>query len=216
MARTPTAAEAAPWVDRWELQQQHYATARTARLHAVVDVVAHACRHHRRPVIADLGCGPGSLAARLADRLPHAHVLGVDHDPFLLALGRAVHAAAVTFADERIGPGPWTTALSGDGPLDAAVSTTALHYLPRAELAVVYEPSSDPAGCWSTPTASSRATRPSVNWPPRRGAGTGPARCRCARTPGPDRVNRGASTGPATPPDKACPKTVVYEWLADG
>lgn len=139
MARSLTAAEAAPWVERWELQQQHYATARAERFHVVADVVAHACHRSRRPVIADLGCGPGSLAARLAGRLPNARLVGVDHDPFLLALGQAVHGATVTFVDTRIGRGPWTSALSGDGLLDAVVSTTALHYLPADELAAVYE-----------------------------------------------------------------------------
>ncbi|MGW8765113.1 class I SAM-dependent methyltransferase [Streptomyces sp. NPDC055815] len=139
MARPLTATEAAPWVERWEIQQQLYATARTERFHVVADVVAHALRRSRRPAIADLGCGPGSLAARLAERLPHARVLAVDEDPLLLALGRAVHGAAVAFVDARIGQGPWTTALSEDGPLDAVVSTTALHYLPAAELATVYE-----------------------------------------------------------------------------
>ncbi|MEU6880319.1 class I SAM-dependent methyltransferase [Streptomyces sp. NPDC046712] len=139
MARPLTTAEATPWVERWEIQQQRYATARTERFHVVADVVAHACRRSRRPVIADLGCGPGSLAARLADRLPHARVLGVDQDPFLLALGRAVHGGTVAFVDAWIGQGPWTAAVSGDGPLDAVVSTTALHYLPTGELAAVYQ-----------------------------------------------------------------------------
>ncbi|WP_282697280.1 class I SAM-dependent methyltransferase [Streptomyces sp. CC208A] len=139
MAQALTAAEAAPWVERREPQQRHYATARTERLDVVADAVAHACRDSRRPVIADLGRGPGSPAAGRADRLPHARVLGVDHDPFLLALGQAVHGAAVTFVDARIGPGSWTPALSADGRLDAVVSTAALHDLPPADLATVYQ-----------------------------------------------------------------------------
>ncbi|MEU4063127.1 class I SAM-dependent methyltransferase [Streptomyces wedmorensis] len=139
MARPLTTAEAAPWVERWEIQQRLYATARTERFDVVADVVAHACHGSRRPVIADLGCGPGSLAARLAERLPHARVLGVDQDPFLLALGRAVHGRVVTFVDARIGQGPWTSEVTEGGRLDAVVSTTALHYLPADELATVYE-----------------------------------------------------------------------------
>ncbi|MET9378127.1 class I SAM-dependent methyltransferase [Streptomyces sp. NPDC002992] len=127
------------WVDRWERQQELYATAREERFHVVADVVAHGTRGMRRPLVADLGCGPGSLAARLADRLPHARVLAVDHDPLLLALGRAVHGDAVGFVDARIGSGPWAAALSAAGPLDAVVSTTALHYLPVDVLASVYE-----------------------------------------------------------------------------
>ncbi|WP_137991508.1 class I SAM-dependent methyltransferase [Streptomyces vilmorinianum] len=139
MARKVTADPARLWVDRWERQQELYATAREERFHVVGDVVAHSTRGTRRPVVADLGCGPGSLAARLAARLPHARVLAVDHDPLLLALGSAVHGEAVRFVDAPIGAGPWAAALSAVGPLDAVVSTTALHYLPVDVLATVYE-----------------------------------------------------------------------------
>jgi trans-aconitate methyltransferase len=35
--------------------------------------------------VLDLGCGPGSLAGRLAARLPTAEIIGLDQDPVLLA-----------------------------------------------------------------------------------------------------------------------------------
>ncbi len=37
----------------------------------------------------DLGCGPGSLATRLLDRIPAATVIALDADPVLLAIGQA-------------------------------------------------------------------------------------------------------------------------------
>jgi trans-aconitate methyltransferase len=35
--------------------------------------------------VLDLGCGPGSLAARLLERLPAASVVAIDSYPLLLA-----------------------------------------------------------------------------------------------------------------------------------
>ncbi|MYT19935.1 methyltransferase domain-containing protein, partial [Streptomyces sp. SID7760] len=58
---------------------------------------------HSAPLLLDLGCGPGSLAARLAARMPAAEVVGVDADPLLLELGRAHHGTALRFAEARIG-----------------------------------------------------------------------------------------------------------------
>ncbi|MFD4830659.1 class I SAM-dependent methyltransferase [Streptomyces uncialis] len=134
-----TTEAAAAWVARWEDQQELYATAREERFHVIADVVAHAAQGQRQPRIADLGCGPGSLASRLAARLPHARVTAVDCDPLLLALGQAQHSGTVDFVDARIGTDPWVGALDLTGALDAAVSATALHYLPPEVLSAVYE-----------------------------------------------------------------------------
>lgn len=139
-SRPLTAERAGEWIRRWELQQQRYACDREARFTVIADVVEAATGAAVRPLIADLGCGPGSLAARLAERLPHAEVVGVDTDPLLLALGRAHHGAAVRFADATIGEPGWLASLELDGrPLDAVVSATALHYLPEPALLSVYE-----------------------------------------------------------------------------
>ncbi|ANP52528.1 trans-aconitate methyltransferase [Streptomyces griseochromogenes] len=123
-------ATAERWVERWERQQQRYAVDREERFTVIADVVEHiiAAGAHR-PLIADLGCGPGSLAARLARRLPDADIVAVDRDPLLLELARTHHADAARYVDAVIGAPGWTEALGLDRPLDAAVSTTALHYL---------------------------------------------------------------------------------------
>ncbi|MCQ0025153.1 class I SAM-dependent methyltransferase [Streptomyces somaliensis DSM 40738] len=134
-----TAERAGEWIRRWELQQQRYACDRETRFTVIADVVEAAVAGVSRPLVADLGCGPGSLAARLAGRLPQAEVVGVDTDPVLLALGRAYHGGRVRFADVRVGEPGWTERLEPDRPLDAVVSATALHYLPEPVLLSVYE-----------------------------------------------------------------------------
>ncbi|MFJ7071557.1 methyltransferase domain-containing protein [Streptomyces sp. NPDC098781] len=123
-------ATAERWVERWERQQQRYAVDREERFTVIADVVEQAVTGRPgRPLVVDLGCGPGSLAARLARRLPGADIVGVDMDPVLLELARTHHADAARYVDAVIGEDGWTDALSLGRPLDAAVSTTALHYL---------------------------------------------------------------------------------------
>jgi SAM-dependent methyltransferase len=131
-------ATAASWVERWERQQQRYAVDREARFTVVADVVQHVTEGRPEPVVVDLGCGPGSLAIRLAHRLPNARIIAVDMDPLLLGLARTVGPTAVRYVEAVIGADGWTSALGLDEPLDAAVSTTALHYLPDHQLQRVY------------------------------------------------------------------------------
>lgn len=123
-------AAAERWVERWERQQQRYAVDREERFTVIADVVEQAVAgRSARPLVVDLGCGPGSLAARLVRRLPDADIVAVDRDPLLLELARTHHADAARYVDVVIGEAGWTYALHLDRPLDAAVSTTALHYL---------------------------------------------------------------------------------------
>ena len=131
-------ATAKHWVERWERQQQRYAVDREERFTVIADVVEHVTDGRARPLLLDLGCGPGSLAARLAERLPDAEIVAVDMDPLLLELGRTHHASAARYVDTVIGDDGWTDALDLDRPLDAAVSTTALHYLPEPTLLRTY------------------------------------------------------------------------------
>jgi SAM-dependent methyltransferase len=91
------------------------------------------------PRVLDLGCGPGSLSARVLERLPGATVVAVDADPVLLAIGRGalgVHPT-LTFTDADL-RSDWVGALPSPGPYDAAVSTTALHWLSLDQLVRLY------------------------------------------------------------------------------
>ncbi|MGW7098733.1 class I SAM-dependent methyltransferase [Streptomyces sp. NPDC054838] len=129
---------AARWVQRWESQQQRYAVEREERFTVIGDVVERVTLDRPDPLVVDLGSGPGCLAARLADRLPQAEVVAVDADPLLLELGRVHYGTAVRHVEALIGAPGWLEALPVDRALDAAVSTTALHYLSEPTLRDVY------------------------------------------------------------------------------
>nr|WP_267245393.1 class I SAM-dependent methyltransferase [Streptomyces sp. PR69] len=137
---------AARWVERWESQQQRYAVDREERFTVIADVVEHMALGRPAPLILDLGSGPGALAARLAARLPDAEVTAVDADPLLLALGRAYYGPALRYAEAVIGEPGWLDGLAPNRPVDAAVSTTALHYLSEPTLGRVYRELADRLG----------------------------------------------------------------------
>jgi SAM-dependent methyltransferase len=129
------------WIDRWDRQQEMYMATREERFTALIDAV-QAGAGRPDPLILDLGCGPGSLAVRLLARLPGATVIAADADPVTLALGRAAYGSlpGLRFADVDLREPGWETRLGlPDGrPLDAAVSTTALHWLAGSELRALY------------------------------------------------------------------------------
>lgn len=128
------------WVERWERQQQRYAVGREERFTVIADVVEHITADMAAtPLVLDLGCGPGSLAARLARRLPDAEIVAADMDPLLLELARTHHSAAARYVEAVVGETGWIQALGLDRSLDAAVSTTALHYLPPDVLHRTYQ-----------------------------------------------------------------------------
>jgi SAM-dependent methyltransferase len=134
-----TADVAQAWIDRWDLQQQVHMPDREERFTALIDAV-EAVAGRPDPLVLDLGCGPGSLATRLLDRLRGATVIAIDADSVLLALGRAagVGRAGLRFADQDLRSPGWAAALGLDRPADAVVSTTALHWLAPADLATMF------------------------------------------------------------------------------
>ncbi len=92
------------------------------------------------PLVLDLGSGPGSLAVRLLRRIPAATVIAVDADPLLLALGRSAwrDLPGLSFADADLRSTSWPEGLGLNRQPDAAVSTTALHWLNQQALAALY------------------------------------------------------------------------------
>ncbi|MBO0839744.1 MAG: methyltransferase domain-containing protein [Sciscionella sp.] len=133
---TLSAATAASWLRRWDAQQQRYVADRQERFAVLCDVVATALAGVAEPVIVDLGCGPGSLAARMHERLPSATVIGIDSDPLLLAIARANYPHDIRWVDADLATPSWQQQVPAT--IHAAVSTTALHWLPVDSLAELY------------------------------------------------------------------------------
>lgn len=89
------------------------------------------------PKVVDLGSGPGSLAYRIVDRLPEAHVVAIDGDPFLLELGRhsvGDRGGRISWVNADLREPDWSRRLEKFERVDAALSTTALHWLSPAQL----------------------------------------------------------------------------------
>jgi len=127
------------WIERWDAQQQEYLPDREDRFTVIIDAVEEIAGRPD-PLVLDLGCGPGSLAVRLLRRLPQATVVAIDADPLTLGLGRAAFGdvAGLQFRDLDLRAAGWSASLRLDRQLDAAVSTTALHWLTQPALAAVY------------------------------------------------------------------------------
>ena len=131
--------QATQWISRWEAQQEWYLPDREERFTVLINAV-EAGAGRGDPLVLDLGCGPGSLAVRLLDRIPAARVAAIDTDPLLLALGRAAHGdrPGLRFADQDLRVPGWIGRLGLSRAVDAAVSTTALHWLDAAQLRAMY------------------------------------------------------------------------------
>lgn len=123
------------WLSRWDSQQEHFIADREDRFTVIADVVHETTGD--TPTVLDLGCGPGSLAARLSAALPGARITGIDADPLLLALAQARYPH-VTFADADLADPEWPGKAGVPDQVDAAVSTTALHWLAPDALEALY------------------------------------------------------------------------------
>lgn len=140
MTRTLDASVARSWIERWDAQQEVYMPDREERFTILIDAVAESATGPD-PLIVDLGCGPGSLSVRLLRQLPGATVVAVDADPLLLALGRAARIGQpgeLRFTELDLAKPGWSATLGLDRKADAAVSTTALHWLAPQALAAMY------------------------------------------------------------------------------
>ena len=132
-APTIDPATARDWIASWDAQQSSFFSDREERLEVVVDVLEEVL-DRSDPLVVDLGCGPGSLARRIHDRLPEARVVGVDMDPLLLGLARAAHGDWLRVEQLDLRDPGWLDRLGLDRAPDAVVSSTALHWIDREPL----------------------------------------------------------------------------------
>ncbi len=163
---TPPEVDWQYWLGRWDIQQAGYIPEREERFRVMFAALEALLPDAF--VALDLACGPGSLSQRLLDHFPGARCVAVDIDPVMLALGQGALGARdgrLRWVDADIGSPGWLEALGcvrklsmhflnltqvrtrkrllSDSPLgetqvDAALSTTALHWLPPAQLVALY------------------------------------------------------------------------------
>lgn len=122
---------------RWDEVHRHYFPDYDERWRAVIDAVRAAAP--ATPRVLDLGCGPGTLTARLAAALDRARVLGVDLDPLLVALAREArtHDSPEFLGLDLLAPDA-AQVLGGLGPFDAIVSSAFMHYFAPRRLAELH------------------------------------------------------------------------------
>lgn len=126
------------WFRDWDRQQEAFNHNRERRFSRMLDLVEVSLPP--RFVALDLGCGPGSLSARLLRRFPQARCVAVDYDPVTLRIGEGflgTFGGRLRWVDADLGSPGWDEGL----PLpkfDAALSTTALHWLDRGRLGRLY------------------------------------------------------------------------------
>ncbi|MFG2129676.1 class I SAM-dependent methyltransferase [Streptomyces sp. NPDC048751] len=111
---------------------EHYERGRLPYADGLAGVLADELGLDGTGTLADLGCGPGTLARPLAAHF--ARVVAVDPDPDMIERGRELAAAA------GITTITWLTRQAedvsfDDGELDAAVFAQSFHWMDRARVA---------------------------------------------------------------------------------
>jgi ubiquinone/menaquinone biosynthesis C-methylase UbiE len=81
--------------------------------------------------VVDVGCGTGTLAIMAKQVEPGAEIIGVDPDPNALAIAAKKASRKNAAAVFRRGFGDETAKLVGAGSATKAVSSLALHHMPR-------------------------------------------------------------------------------------
>ena len=127
------------WQESWDRQQEGYLPDREHRFAALIDAV-DAVTDGAPPRLLDLAGGTGTISLRALARFPGTETTVVDQDPVLLALARAslpdrpgtAHVVGADLDDPA-----WTGRLPHTG-YDAALTATALHWLPAERVAALY------------------------------------------------------------------------------
>ncbi|WP_327317779.1 class I SAM-dependent methyltransferase [Streptomyces sp. NBC_01235] len=134
---TTTGTDWAAWQRSWDRQQEWYMPDREDRFRIMLDMVEALVGP--TPRVLDLGCGTGTVTARLLDRLPGATSTGVDLDPALLAIAEGTFAGddRVGFVTADLTDPDWPARLPY-GSYDAVLTATALHWLHSEPLAALY------------------------------------------------------------------------------
>jgi trans-aconitate 2-methyltransferase len=106
----------------WDPQQ--YSRFAGERARPFADLLARVWPATAPRLVADLGCGPGTLTAGLAERWPGARVIGVDSSPDMIRKAATLAGDRLSFAGADLVN--WTP----PGPVDVLVTTATLQWVP--------------------------------------------------------------------------------------
>jgi trans-aconitate methyltransferase len=126
------------WLRRWDEQQTGYVPEREERFRVMLDVLEALLPEEF--VALDLACGPGAISQRLLARFPRARCIAVDFDPVMLAIGQGAlgtYDGRLRWVDADLAERGWVESV-GEAVVDAALSTTALHWLSEPHLVDLY------------------------------------------------------------------------------
>lgn len=115
----------------WLTPVYDFGVAALTREHRWRSALIKQVRPRAGDVIADIGCGTGSLLVRLGNAAPSARLLGIDPDPAVLACARKKVAAAGLTAELLAGPPPTKIVSSlvfHQVPMDEKVAALAAMY----------------------------------------------------------------------------------------
>lgn len=133
-----SATTACELLQSWDQQQSAYIAHREARFSAMLEVLALSFAGHFH--VLDIGCGPGSLSARLLAYFPQVRVTAIDLDPMLLAIAREAlgqYGDRIRFLQGDVTDAASFAWLQQDRP-QAVVSSTAIHWLMPEQQLMLY------------------------------------------------------------------------------
>jgi trans-aconitate 2-methyltransferase len=122
---------------RWDPDQYHrYGDERARPFHDLLGRIGAPAPRR----VVDLGCGPGTTTALLAQRWPGATVEGIDSSPEMISQARAVPGISVTLGDVA----DWDSG----GSVDVVVSNATLQWVPEHEKLLARWATAVPDGGW--------------------------------------------------------------------
>ncbi|MBM2810729.1 MAG: methyltransferase [Chloroflexi bacterium] len=130
----------AKWAERWEAQQQRFWPRREQRFQIMLDLVEEIVGPEPGRIL-DLACGPGSMSRRVMKRFPGAQLVALDVDPVLMEIGRRAlgnGGGRLQWVGADLRTPTWPEQIRALAPFDAALTSSALHWLDAGEIVHVY------------------------------------------------------------------------------
>jgi SAM-dependent methyltransferase len=126
------------WASAWDASQNAEVPFRRQRFELIAELLNF--ESSRQVRVLELGIGTGSLSSVVLRRYPNARLVGIDSNPFLVALGRKtltdlgdrIQILEADLMDENI----WNELTV---PFDGVVSSTTIHWFSMTRLADLFK-----------------------------------------------------------------------------